>query len=173
MSLLLVCKQVIDYNSNMKTLKVTDPTYERLLQFVTSFEDEPEDVIVRLMDQAESVSGAKAPSSQKKKSSRATPGSILPVREYWLPILETLEEAGGAAPSTEVIDSLEERMKDVLAERDREPLKSGEIRWRNRARFARLRMKERGLISDSSHRGVWAITPTGSAFLRLERKSKV
>lgn len=98
-------------------------------------------------------------------SFRAAPGSVLPVEDYWLPILEVLEESGGQAPSNDVIDALEEKMGDLLAKRDRERLKSGEVRWRNRARFARLRMKERGLISDNSRRGVWAITDLGRRYL--------
>jgi Mrr N-terminal domain len=156
----------------MKRIELTNATHDRLLRYITSFEDEPEDVIVRLMDQVDSAARDETPAPRGEKPSRAAPGSVLPVHEYWLPILEVLEEAGGAAPSNDVIDALDERMSGVLKERDREPLKSGEIRWRNRARFARLRMKERGLISDSSHRGIWAITPTGSAFLGLERKAK-
>jgi restriction endonuclease Mrr len=65
-------------------------------------------------------------------------------------------------------------MQDVLTPRDFEPLKSGEIRWRNRARFARLRMKELGLLSDSSHRGIWEITESGRQYLakKLEEESK-
>jgi hypothetical protein len=70
-----------------------------------------------------------------------------------------------------VIDALEERMSGVLADRDRERLQSGEIRWRNRARFARLRMKERGLISDASRRGVWAISDRGRGYLAMREEA--
>jgi restriction endonuclease Mrr len=90
---------------------------------------------------------------------------VLPVHGYWVPILRVLAEAGGSAPSTAVIEALETQMQDVLTRRDFEPLKSGEIRWRNRARFARLRMKERGLLSDTSHRGVWEISALGREYL--------
>jgi restriction endonuclease Mrr len=76
----------------------------------------------------------------------------------------------GSAPSNDVVDALEEQMKDALTPRDFERLESGEVRWRNRARFARLRMKEQGLLSDSSHRGVWEITSMGSAYLKLNSK---
>jgi len=148
----------------MRSIELSDSTYQRLLQLVISFEDRPEDVILRLLDDADGDSTTPA----TRSGSRAAPGSVLPVEEYWIPILGVLEEAGGQAPSNDVIDALEEKMGDLLAERDRERLKSGEVRWRNRARFARLRMKERGLISDSSRRGVWAITDLGREFLRQE-----
>jgi hypothetical protein len=153
----------------MHSIELSEPIYKRLLQRAISFEDRPEDVILRLLEDTEGSASAVDPTFQASR--RAAPGSVLPVEEYWVPILEVLVEAGGHAPSNDVIDALEERMSNVLADRDRERLKSGEIRWRNRARFARLRMKERGLISDTSRRGIWAITPLGHQYLDMRKES--
>ncbi|HET8954985.1 MAG TPA: winged helix-turn-helix domain-containing protein [Solirubrobacterales bacterium] len=132
-----------------------------------SFEDRPEDVILRLLDRAESDLGSDDSRAPRRESpSRAAPGSVAPIQAYWIPVLQVLEESGGAAHSNDVIDALESRMVGVFTDRDYQPLRSGEVRWRNRVRFARLRMKEKGLISDSSRRGVWAITSRGRAYLR-------
>jgi hypothetical protein len=152
----------------MPNILLSQLAYQRLLRQALSFDDSPEDVILRLLDQ---TGDAEAPVRDpvREQSSRAAPGSVLPVRGYWLPILELLDEAGGSAPSNDIIEALEERMENLLTSRDFEHLKSGEIRWRNRARFARLRMKERGLLSDTSHRGVWEITDGGRRFLNEER----
>lgn len=153
----------------MPKIRLSDPVYRRLVKKAMSFEDSAEDVIVRLLDQAEGLDPVDvADRDPIRQTSRAAPGSVLPVHEYWLPILGVLVEAGGSAPSNDVIEALEERMKDTLSPRDFEPLKSGEIRWRNRARFARLRMKERGLLSDVSHRGVWEVTDLGRDYLVRE-----
>lgn len=150
----------------MPKVLLSDSVYQRLVKKATSFEDSAEDVIARLLDQAEGLGPADASNrGPSQQASRAAPGSVLPVHEYWVPILGILVEAGGSAPSNEVVEALEERMKGTLSPRDFEPLKSGEIRWRNRARFARLRMKERGLLSDVSHRGVWEITDAGRDYL--------
>lgn len=158
----------------MPQIELSDRTYQRLLRHATSFEDQPEDVIVRLLDQREDGDEASPlafpPPSRPSGPSRAAPGSVLPVKEYWVPILQVLEDMEGSAPSNDVVDALEEQMKDALTPRDFERLESGEVRWRNRARFARLRMKEQGLLSDSSHRGVWEITSKGSAYLKLNSK---
>jgi len=148
----------------MPNILLSESTYHRLLRKAISFEDSPEDVILRLLEQTENDEGP-ALDPIRAQASRAAPGSVLPVHGYWLPILELLDEAGGSAPSNDVIEALEERMQNLLTPRDFEPLKSGEIRWRNRARFARLRMKERGLLSDTSHRGVWEITDAGRRHL--------
>ena len=148
----------------MRSIELSDSTYDRLLKLVVSFEDRPEDVILRLLDTEESTT---SPESDFTPGGRAAPGSILPVEDYWVPVLQVLVEAGGEAPSNDVIDALEEKMGDLLSDRDRGRHESGEVRWRNRARFARLSMKERGLISDTSRRGIWAITDRGRKYLAL------
>lgn len=64
-----------------------------------------------------------------------------------------------------MISALETRLADKLTERDRDKLEMGEVRWMNRARFARLRMKELGLISNESPRGIWEITEKGREYM--------
>lgn len=153
----------------MPKVDLSDATYRRLHSHATSFDDQPEDVLVRLLDQIEGEDGAAAspppPGPRPGGPSRAAPGSLLPLTAYWIPILRFLEEAGGAAPSSDVLEALEERMGDMFTEKDRGELSSGAIRWRNRARFARLRMKERGLLGSNSQHGVWEITDEGRQFL--------
>jgi Mrr N-terminal domain len=151
----------------MPDIHLTSSTYQRLLRRSTSFEDTAEEVIQNLLDQTRGIEASETSLPPADKQ-RATPGSILPVRAYWRPILEVITDAGGSAAATEVIDALEERMKDQLKPRDLEVLKSGELRWRNRARFARLRMRERGLLSNTSHRGLWEITDLGRRFLEAK-----
>lgn len=56
-------------------------------------------------------------------------------------------------------------MGDMFTAKDRGQISSGAIRWRNRARFARLRMKERGLLVSNSQHGVWEMSDDGRQFL--------
>jgi hypothetical protein len=153
----------------MPDIQLTPDTYSRLLKRVVSFDDQPEDVVARLLDEVDGVIGTPAPDNAPEPATRAAPGSVLPLNAYWIPILQILEDANGEAPANDVIDALETRMGAIFTERDRQPLQSGAIRWRSRARFARLRMKERGLLSSNSPRGLWAITPAGREFLEKGR----
>ena len=148
----------------MPEITISSSTYTKLLRRSESFDDTPNDVIERLLDNLGGLRDLNGSDALPPKAP-APPGSILPVGDYWLPILSVLSDAGGAAPANDVIDALEERMGDSLNDRDREVLRNGEVRWRNRARFARLRMKERGLLSDTSHRGIWEITDAGRTYL--------
>ena len=148
----------------MPQITISPSTYKRLLLQSTSFHDTPDAVIGRLLDGAEQPA-ARKPRDAGPTRAPAAPGSILPVGQYWRPILSALDEAGGSGHASDVIDALEERMSDALKDQDREILSNGEVRWRNRARFARLRMKERGLLSGASPRGIWEITAAGREYL--------
>lgn len=158
----------------MKIVELTEEAYSRLHAHSQSFEDSPEAVIVRLLDEMERddddpPAAASVPSSSGPRPSgsplRAAPGSLVPLPEYWVPILRFLEEQEGSAHSNDVLEAIGEEMSEVLTDKDRQLLRSGAIRWRNRARFARLRMKERGLLRSTSPRGVWEITEEGRQFL--------
>jgi hypothetical protein len=151
----------------MPRVDLSTPTYRRLLLRAESFDDKAEDVVRRLLDQVEGGDPPRPEGDgpEQRFGSRATPGSILPERDYWVPILAILAEEGGAADSNYVIDTLEARMADRLTPGDFEVLRMGEVRWRNRARFARLRMRERGLLSNSSPRGIWELTEAGQDYL--------
>jgi len=159
----------------MPDIKVSSPVYQRLLRRSKSFDDTPNDVINRLLDQVEGAGDSDKSGNNAfslSDEAPAPPGSILPVGDYWVPILRLLVEAGGSAHANDVIDALEERMGNALQDRDRETLRNGEVRWRNRARFARLRMKERGLLSNTSQRGIWEVTEAGRAYLNVNRQAK-
>jgi len=150
----------------MASVELSERTNRRLLELVESFDDTAETVIERLLDFYDASRGA-----DKLKSGDSSPpkeGELLPEGEYWIPILQILDESGGRAQGSEVIDTLEGRIGDRLRSRDRDLLKMGEVRWRNRARFARLRMKELGLVSNKSPRGIWEITAKGQRFLEEE-----
>jgi hypothetical protein len=92
--------------------------------------------------------------------------------EYEIPILEILRDSGGRAPTREVIDALGERLDGRLTEADREPLSSGEIRWRNRTQFVRLNLIEQGDMVRGSPRGVWEISEQGLGRVGSERRQK-
>ncbi|HET7571788.1 MAG TPA: winged helix-turn-helix domain-containing protein [Gaiellaceae bacterium] len=92
---------------------------------------------------------------------RAQTGTILADSAYELPILEILDSHGGRAPTREVIDELGERLRDELLPADHEQLASGDIRWRNRAQFVRLKLIERGDMVKDSPRGLWELTDQG------------
>jgi hypothetical protein len=154
----------------VKEITLSDSTLQRLFAQATSFEDSAEAVIERLLDNAERAGSGPGKREIDEASFRLRrDGGLLPEGEYWAPILELLEEAGGGARGSDVIDALEGRLSGSLGPKDRDVLDMGEVRWRNRARFARLRMKERGLISSDSPRGIWEITDVGRDYLMDQR----
>jgi hypothetical protein len=106
-------------------------------------------------------SSARAGDRQGQGRRRAVRGTLVPQADYELPILQALVEKGGHAPSREVIDALEPRLAAKLQDVDRSKTNSGEIRWRNRAQFARLELIKKGQMDKDSPRGFWEITDAG------------
>jgi Mrr restriction endonuclease-like protein len=149
------------------TIELSNSTYRRLLACLTAFGETPEDVIRRLLDEAEDPNPPREETKKvmRRDTPRVTPGSILAEHEYWRPILSVVAERGGSAPASDVVRELGERLKDSFTPLDLERLDAGEVRWRNRARFARLRLTQQGFLSKTSPRGVWEITAAGRSYL--------
>ena len=99
---------------------------------------------------------------------RVPKGSLLDEHAYETPILRALEEHGGRAAAREVIDRVGEMVDDKLTPLDRETVETGGIRWQARVQFARLRMKEQGLLKQDSPRGTWEIADEGRERLRRD-----
>ena len=161
-------------------IQIDEEVWERLKERAEPFVDTPNSVIRKLLDLPASANGSSSnagvapavasPSGRRTRvrgrrgtgaAPRARTGTILPDEEYDLPILQILDERGGRAPTSEVLDALGERLGDRLMPADHENLGSGDIRWRNRAQFVRLRLIERGEMQKGSPRGVWEISDQG------------
>ena len=116
-------------------------------------------------------SKAKGARSKSPRMPRAKTGTILSEDEYDIPILEILADHGGRAASREVLDELETRLGGKLTTVDREELATGDVRWRNRAQFVRLRLVKQGDMVSDSPRGVWEISQQGRERTRRDGSS--
>ena len=153
----------------MVRIDVSNATYRALQARAKAFEDTPDIVIRRLLDEIErGRRRSELPGDVVTRSQgRAPVGSILPESEYESPILEALVAAEGRAAAHEVIEEVGRRLKNRLTERDHEMLPGdGGIRWKKRTQFARLNLVRRGLLSSDSPRGVWELTEAGVAEAR-------
>jgi Mrr restriction endonuclease-like protein len=101
-------------------------------------------------------------SREAPKRDRAPKGSLLDERAYWQPILKVLAESpGGAAQARHVVQRVGEILADQLKPLDKETVSSGGLRWETRIMFARLRMKDAGLLKMDSPRGLWELSDLG------------
>jgi hypothetical protein len=89
---------------------------------------------------------------------------------YVEPILRAVQAKEGHAPTREVLDDVGKILADRFTELDRERTETGNVRWENRAQFARLRMVDRGLLKKGSPRGIWEISNEGIAYLNGDRR---
>lgn len=97
-------------------------------------------------------------------------GLRTPLEAYRRPILEALDELGGAAPVEQVLQRVHDKVRPQLTEFDYKLLPgSGRVRWRNAAEWCRYNMVREGLLASGSPRGTWEITDAGKAELRRLR----
>jgi len=86
---------------------------------------------------------------------------------YFGPLLDALRALGGSGTPDEVVERIAADLK-LSDDVQNETLPSGESRFRNQVRWARLFLVREGLI-DSSVRGVWSLTERGrTAHLSIE-----
>src|SRR5437879_6993176 len=79
--------------------------------------------------------------------------------QYFGPLLDALRALGGSGTPDEVVERIALDLKIPDSVQD-EVLPSGEQRFRNQIRWARMHLVREGLI-DSSERGVWSLTERG------------
>ena len=103
----------------------------------------------------------------RKPSVRAVTSKPSPARkrteqETFRPFIVRLLKDEGQLETAEVMTLLEERMAEVLLERDRQKAPTGEVRWQTAARAERKAMIDEGLIVPAQP-GIWQLTDRGRA----------
>jgi hypothetical protein len=163
------------------SIRIDREVYRFLQDHAEPFSDTPNSVLRRLLGldvkeaSRESATTSRtrstAPTAKSERSARARRrsrsrprvGPLLPEEEYVAPILSVLLERGGSAPARAVIEAVGEKLKDKLTAADNERIASGEVRWKNRVQFIRLRLVEEGLLAKDSPRGIWSLSDAGCA----------
>ncbi len=96
----------------------------------------------------------------------APSGLRTPEHMFILPILQTLEAAGGEAETRGVLEGVLERMRNLLKPSDFETTQtSDQPRWKVSLYLARSIMLRQGLLRNDTSRGIWAISDLGRRYL--------
>ena len=92
---------------------------------------------------------------QRRPRSSSPPKTSMPVlREY---IIQALSELGGSARGSDVLELMEDILRDKLLPGDMERHKDGEVVWRNNTRWERHFMTKDGILLKDSKRGYWEL----------------
>lgn len=92
---------------------------------------------------------------QRRPRGGSLPKTSMPVlREY---IIQALTELGGSARGSDVLELMEDILRDKLLPGDMERHKDGEVVWRNNTRWERHFMTKDGILLKDSKRGYWEL----------------
>lgn len=106
------------------------------------------------------------PPPPKPPTPELIPLKRTPQDAFRLPILEALVDMGGRGTVDAVLRRVEQKIGFKFTPWDKQMLPSGVmLRWRNTAQWCRLVLVHEGLLSSTSPRGVWEITPAGRGYL--------
>jgi len=105
----------------------------------------------------------------KRSEKRLTRGSgRTDQKEFMQPILEVLGELNGRGEVKDIFKRLESKMKHHLKPVDHGKLKSGQIRWKNTAQWAKNELSSEGLMERKSPRGIWQLSQKGREHLKTK-----
>lgn len=156
----------------MPTIRIEDDVFEGLKLLAEPFVDTPNTVIRRLLATRNTLkSGRENPIPlMKDKEEKASVkvnrrGNLTPQSTYELFLLCCLQKANGEATKHDVTEAVITMMKShgYIDAADLVKVQTGETKAANTIAWARNALKDRGLISQQSPRGVWALTEEGKA----------
>ena len=122
------------------------------------------DGLAEILERIEDVTGK--PHSEGKSQKESTPRQHRPrnsdqpatsqsvLREY---IIQALNEFGGSARRSDVLDRIGEMLEGQLTPRDLETRGNGDIIWRNNVCWERSAMVKEGILRDDSKYGYWEL----------------
>ena len=175
----------------MRPILVDGEVYDRLKKRAEPFVDSPNDVLRRVFEleprrSTDDEDGVFSTDSNEVNTTSEVVNVALgeitwkqvrvnrtPDRDFRVPILQTLEELGGRAATSDVIERVRQIMEPVLKPVDFDEMRSGQGRWRSATNFEKKHMALEAvpLVNPSSPRGIWEITDAGRQYLEEAQKA--
>jgi Mrr N-terminal domain len=151
------------------TIEIDDEVFAALQKLATPLIDSPNDVLRRVLDldvgqRTGSVDPPTLPdkaAAPKSAASKQGELEMTPQREFRRYIVDIINEHGGKAHMQDVLGEIEARMNDRFKPGDLQNVSTGEVRWRNAARWERMQMANEGLIKKGTASGWWELTADG------------
>jgi hypothetical protein len=151
----------------MPTIRVDDDVFAGLQKIAKPFTDTPNSVIKRLLEEAGVMPMGKVlreAAASAKSSEPSARGKLVPQPMYEKYLLYVLaHEFNGKGHKHEVSKAVIDRMerRGLLSDLEHKMMQTGETRAENTIAWGRNALKERGLLSANSPRGVWELTEAG------------
>lgn len=158
----------------MPTIRVEPEVFAGLQALARPFIDSPSAVIRRLLEdkgvlprQSDAVPPTRTRAAGARPEAAAAALTPQPVYEKYL-LWALLNQLDGRAHKRDATHEVVKRMMQDghIGAADQELVATGETKAENTITWARNALKERGLISRASPRGIWELTPQGTEAAR-------
>ena len=145
----------------MKTIEIDDSVFEDLGKIAIPFvENSPNLVIKRLIEQYYKYSKTTCTDKPilRRRSHRRGYGK-LSSEHYRGPIIETLNDLGGAGNVDEIMEKVFAKVSHLFSDIDLSVTLNGYVRWKLTAQWERHLMVRDGILKADSPHGIWELTP--------------
>lgn len=160
----------------MPVIRISQETWATLKAQATPLEDTANDVVNLALDALELAQrkglqvrrqAVTLPRAQTDRSKRRNPLSL---KQFRLPLLQTLHALGGSAYSREIRTAMEPMVTPMLGATAYETLTNGQPRWWNAVCSVRNDLIREGLFRNDSERGIWDLSERGIEFVKERAK---
>ena len=146
-----------------RRIRIDEDIYALLKKEAVPFEDEPNTVLRRMLGlRTDTHQGGETEGQDRRRISSK---HLMPMKEFELSILRSLENHSGSASRNTVLEDVFGQLSDRLNAFDLESTRNKEPRWQSRAEFKGHSMRKDGYLGSES-RGIWKLTSKGSQRLR-------
>lgn len=156
----------------MRTIRISDETYEALKKLAEPWKDTQDDVVRRLLGLAPTAKEPPETENGGQGGKRPQRKKGTPQPAFRIPILRALVDLGGKGRTPGVLENVEAQLSGTLDAVDRALVRSGQVRWRNRAAWERQAMVNDGLLKSDSDHGMWEVSDKGRKYLESNGKKR-
>lgn len=168
----------------MPVIRITDNVMKILKQFAIPFEDTPNTVLQRILNDYIKLKskedgclkvesgGDKMPVDKESRDNLLIKLSYR-AEKYGRWIYEALTLRGGSAEAKWVISHIEKTHIKELSEEELGDLICGVQRSTKNTNFARLELKEHGLLNKYAPHGIWELTEKGKNYFEIQKSKPI
>ena len=143
----------------MPIVRISDALFQEVQKYAVPLVDSFESALWKALKMNN------MPTTIQRRPRTQASGELTSPKDFWRPILESMNERGGKASRAEYQKDVERKIGWKFKPGDLEHNLDSTLKWSKQVDFQRLAMAKEGLVREGSSKGYWEITDLGKHWL--------